>query len=163
MKSKSEIGNRNLIKRSPTPITYGISLLYLGAMTKITASHVIDCTRSIRIGNYSIIAGLSSQLWTHGYFHEANGPGRFRVDGEIIIGNNVYVGSKCVFNLGVKVADSITIGSNSSVSKSLLHKGMYVSQPLRYLESDANTAREKLIKVEVENLIEQVYEKKIDL
>lgn len=48
------------------------------------------------------------------------------VEGEIIIGNNVYVGFCCVFNLGVKVGDSIFIGSNVVVVKFFYEFGMYV-------------------------------------
>lgn len=161
MGKKSEIGNRNIITRAPIGVTYNESILSLGRMTKITANHKLDLTRSISIGNYSIIAGMSSQLWTHGYYHRKKGAGRYRVDGKIIIGDNVYVGSSCVFSHGVKVGNSITIGANSVISKSISAPGLYVNQGLRFIEFDADKAIEKLTKVNVDNLAEVVYEKKI--
>ena len=138
---------------------YKKSVLSLSYNTMITRGHKIDCSRSIFIGDNSIIAGSGSQLWTHGYHHEKTGAGRIRIDGEIYIGNNVYVGSRCVFNPSVKIADGISIGSNSSVSKSLMEPGLYVSQPLRFIELDIEIARKKLNKINDEKLIEEVYEK----
>jgi acetyltransferase-like isoleucine patch superfamily enzyme len=156
------IGNSNRIYRAPIGVTYGIAILKLGVLSKITGNHRIDCTRSITIGKYSIIAGHNSQLWTHSYTHDKEGPGRYRVDGEIMIGDNVYIGSMCVITGGIKIADKIVVGANSSVSRSLLETGTYVSQPLRFIPYNPSTdARAKYGKVEGFSLCEEVYEKKI--
>ncbi len=155
------IGNSNKIYRAPLGITYGKSILYLGILSKITGNHRLDCTRSITMGDYSILAGHNSQLWTHGYTHDKEGPGRYRVDGEIEIGSNVYIGSMCVINAGLKIADKIVVGSNSCVSKSLLEQGTYVSQALRFIPYDASLdPREKYHKINGYSLCEDVYEKK---
>jgi acetyltransferase-like isoleucine patch superfamily enzyme len=138
LEKRGAIGNRNIIKRGPKPVTYGPAQLHLGQLTKITSSHVVDCTRSVTIGDFSILAGLGSQLWTHGYYHFPEGPDRLRIDGSIDIGRNVYVGSACVIAAGVRIADRIAIGAHSSVSRNLDKSGMYVSQPLRYIEMDLN-------------------------
>lgn len=34
---------------------------------------VIDMTSSVTLGNYSILAGLGTQLWTHGFYHSKTG------------------------------------------------------------------------------------------
>lgn len=159
LSEKSAIGNRNLIKRSNAPVTYGQAHLRIGIFSKITVSHLIDCTRSVEIGDYSILAGANTQIWTHGYYHYPEGPGRYRIDGEVKIGNNVYVGSRCTFNLGVHVSNGITIGSNTSISKSLKTPGLYVSQPLRFIDTNAEKAKQKLIKVDRFPICETVYEK----
>lgn len=159
LSAKSAIGNRNLIKRANPPVTYGQAHLKLGILSKVTASHIIDCTRSVEIGNYSILAGADTQIWTHGYYHDQKGPGRYRIDGEVKIGDNVYVGSRCTFNLGVQVSNGITIGSNSSISKSLKTPGLYVSQPLRFVDTNAEKAKQKLIKIDRFPICETVYEK----
>jgi acetyltransferase-like isoleucine patch superfamily enzyme len=154
------IGNGNKIYRAPINVTYGISVLQLGKLSKITGNHRADCTRSIIIGDYSTIAGHDSQLWTHAYYNDKTGPGRFRVDGEIKIGNNVYIGSRCIINSAVKIVDEVTVGSNSCVSKSLLQAGSYVSQPLRFLgETDHDNLRSKFKKIEGYSLCEEVYER----
>lgn len=154
------IRNYNSISRSFIKgVTYGISILKMEQFSKITNNHQIDCTRSIYIGSYSILAGSDTHLWTHGFMHDSEGPDRIRIDGEIVISNNVYIGSRCTFQPGVFVASGITIGSNSCVSKSLLQAGMYVSQPLRYIETTLSSVRSKLIKIDEFETLNDVYEK----
>ena len=128
------IGRGNVVYRAPHPTSIGPAVLRLGRLSKITSSHLVDCTCSIRMGDYSTIAGAGSQLWTHGYKHASQGPGRYRIDGAIDIGDNVYVGSASVITAGVRMASRVSVGSHSSVSKSLLVPGAYVSQRLRHLE-----------------------------
>jgi acetyltransferase-like isoleucine patch superfamily enzyme len=161
LRETAAIGNGNSIDRAPIGVTYGKAVLQLGILSKLTANHRIDCTRSIIIGDYSTVAGHDSQLWTHAYYHDKTGPGRFRVDGEIEIGNNVYIGSRCIINGGVKIADTVVIGSNSSVSKSLTEPGTYVNQPLRFIGPHSDDdARAKFRKVKGHTVCEEVYEKK---
>lgn len=157
---KAKIGNRNEIRRAKKSVSWGKSILKLGFNTKITSQHSIDCCRPIIIGSNSIIAGKGSQLWTHGYVHEDVGPGRIRVDGSIHIGSNVYIGSGTIINCGLKIFDSITVGSHSSISKNLELPGMYVSQSLRYLErgyKDVFTGNQN---VNAKGLVEKVVHKK---
>lgn len=118
LKSKAAIGKNNIIRRSKNGISYGIAEFYLGELTKITAFHFIDVTRSIRFGDFSILAGIRSQIWTHGHMHAESGPTRFRVDGEVIIGDNVYIGSDSIINPGVTIANAINIGGNSLIALS---------------------------------------------
>lgn len=107
-------------------------ILKLGSFSFIVSNNFFDLTRSITFGKNTILAGLNSQFWTHGYYHGNTGKDRIRIDGEIIIGNNVYIGSRSIFNPGVKIGDAIHIGSGSVISKSIKEKGMYVNQPLRF-------------------------------
>lgn len=157
--NKAAIGNKNYMTRAKTGITFGKSLLHLGNLTKITVGHHLDLTQSIIFGENSILAGIKSQLWTHGYYHADIGKDRIRIDGEIYIGNNVYIGSSCVFNPGVKVGNSIHIGGGSTISKDLNKSGMYVGQGLRFIENNIDTVKNKLTKIVDKNLVEQVYKK----
>ena len=158
---KSLIGNSNKITRGGAHIRKAGSLLYIGEIAGITAGHRVDCTRSISIGDYSTIAGVGSQLWTHGYIHEESGPGRYRVDGTIRIGRNVYIGSMCVISAGVRIANCVIIGSGSSVGKSLDEPGLYVSQPLRHLPRPGPPGNNpKLEKLPSDFSCDRVYEKK---
>jgi len=145
--------------RARKGVSYGESCLTLGRLTKVTVGHHLDLTKSITFGDNSILAGIKSQMWTHGYYHANEGPYRIRIDGDIEIGNNVYVGSRCLFNPGVKVRDAIHIGAGSVISKNLEQSGMYVSQELRYLKNDINTIKEKLHRVQDNGLVEHVYSK----
>ena len=130
----ASIGNRNKVLRSwnPAVVSWGAQFR-LERWARITSDHLIDCTRSVHIGEYSILAGSGSQLWTHGYIHDQHGAGRYRLDGLIGIGNNVYVGSRCIINLGVNISPGCSIGAGTVISKSLINPGFYVSAPVRYL------------------------------
>lgn len=153
------IGNQNKIVRAKHGVSWGHAICRLGKWSKITVEHVVDCTRSVTIGDYSILAGRGSQLWTHGYLHAPQGLDRFRIDGSIRIGNNVYIGSACVFNAGVRVADAITVGASSCIARSLEVPGLYVSQPLRHIELDYEEAARRHPEVQVEGLVERVVNK----
>jgi acetyltransferase-like isoleucine patch superfamily enzyme len=153
------IGRRNQISRAGHARSVGPASLMLGQLSKITSGHKLDCTRSIRLGEYSTVAGLGSQLWTHGYYHFPTGPGRIRVDGKIVLGNNVYVGSACVVSLGVQIADGIMVGSHSSVSKSLTERGLYVSQPLRRVDLDLEATMRRLRPIGPKGLPDRVFER----
>lgn len=160
LKKEGAIGNSNSLVRAPIGVTYKISALTLGVLSKITSKHYIDLTGNISFGDFSTLAGIKSQIWTHGYYHADTGKDRIRIDGEINIGNNVYIGSGCIFNPGITVANAIHIGGGSVISKSLEKPGMYVGQGLRFIENDIESLKAKLTKVEGHNLIEKVYAKK---
>ncbi len=154
------IGKQNRFQRANHPISYGDSALIAGKGTRITSANYFDLTQSVLFGEHSQVAGIGTQFWTHGYFHASNGIERVRIDGEINIGNNVYIGTRCLFNPGVSVANAINIGGNSVVSKDLTESGMYVNQSLRYIDTDIHKVKEKLVKVEDKSLIEEVYIKR---
>lgn len=160
LQEQAEIGARNVITRAAVAKEIGYAHLRIGRWSKITAGHKLDLLRTISFGEYSILAGLGSQLWTHGYVHESAGSGRFRVDGAITVGNNVYIGSACVFNPGVCIVDDVAIGSQCCVSKDLLLPGFYVNQPLRHIERSAEDVRRALVPVEAPGLTEPVFTKK---
>lgn len=158
--SHAGIGNQNTIIRAKHGVTWGRAVFRIGQWSKITAKHVVDCTRSVIIGDYSTFAGRGSQIWTHGYLHAPKGLERTRVDGSIRVGNNVYIGSACVLNAGVRISDAVTVGAASCVSKSLLKAGMYVSQPLRHFSLEYTEAAHRHPEVFAAGLVERVINKK---
>lgn len=160
LQDSAAIGNINTIKRDKLPVSWGKSILKIGHGSKITSKHTIDCTRPIYIGKHSIIAGQSSQLWTHGYIHNSTGQDRFRVDGSIKIGDNVYIGSATVINPGICISNAITIGSHATIAKSLQKPGLYVNQSLRYIPLDYDEAYKRYPNVKSKKLIENVIHKK---
>jgi len=113
------LANSNSVYRANSLVSPGLATLKLGKLGQIVSQNKLDLTKSITVGDNTTIGGHGGQLWTHGYVHEQKGAGRIRVDGEIIIGNNVYIGSRCTFNPGVYIADGVTVGSNVCISKSL--------------------------------------------
>ena len=118
----------------------GRSKLHMRYHAKIGVGHLVDMTDNITIGENSMIAGAGSQLWTHGFYFSKVGDKVSRIDGEILIGNNCYIGAKCVICAGVSIPAITTIGANCCISKSLEKSGLYVSQPLRYIQFDPDVA-----------------------
>lgn len=159
LQAHAGIGNQNTVTRVPRGIVWGRSMLKIGAWSKLTVGHFIDCTRSVKIGEYSILAGRGSQIWTHGYLHAPQGIDRFRVDGRVSIGSNVYVGSACVINAGVAIGDAITVGAATCVPHSIQTPGLYVSQPLRMVPLDYGQAQRRYPAVQVGGLVERVFNK----
>lgn len=45
---------------------------------------------------------------------------------------------------GVCIGDSITIGANSCISKTIMEQGCYVSQPVRFIPFDPDKAMDGL-------------------
>lgn len=129
----SYIGHFINATRGRIGVSYGESVLKLGLSSNITSRHRLDLCCSITIGNFSTIAGNGSQLWTHGYVHEMEGIARYRIDGPIVIEDNVYIGSMSFISMGVRIAKGVIVGGGTSVAKDLLKPGLYVSGPLRQL------------------------------
>lgn len=159
---QASLGNRNKVTRGPSPavVAWGAQLR-LERAARLTSDHLLDCTRSICMGEYSILAGSGSQVWTHGYVHSQRGPGRYRVDGPVGIGSNVYIGSRCIVNLGVDIASGSSIGAGSVISKSLTSPGLYVGMGLRQLPVPGDPlARPDLQEQRSASLCEAVFLKK---
>jgi acetyltransferase-like isoleucine patch superfamily enzyme len=138
----ARMGNRNMLSCGPR-LAPGrpSSVLWLAEDARITGQHALDLTRSIKLGRHTHLAGRQSQVWTHGYVHAREGYERARVDGAVFLGNNVYIGSFSCISPGVRVEDSITVGSHASIARHLETPGVYVSQALRYIEMDPYEAR----------------------
>lgn len=139
-----QMGEQTKINRNTTIVNsmnipelkkaYSIPSLNLGYNSIIGVRHFLDMTGSITIGENSILAGRSSELWTHGFYHAQKGDERWMIRGDINIGDNCYIGSHTLFNLGCSVCNGVTIGAGSIVSKDIKMGGAYVSQPLRHIE-----------------------------
>lgn len=157
----ADLGNRNTVSRAPRGVTFGPAQLWLGQGAKVTAGHSLDCTRSIRLGQYSTLAGKSSQIWTHGYVHEENAASRYRVDGSVRIGKNVYLGSSVIVTGGVSICDAASVGVGTCVTKPLTEPAFYVSGAMRMLPKPADPAsRTDMERVSAPELIEIVYRKR---
>lgn len=126
------IGNTNIINRGRGGVTTA-STLALGEWAKITAGHRVNLSSDVLIGKFSTIAGAGSQIWTHGYVHETEGLGRYRIDGPVVIGDNVYIGSMCFLSMGITIARGVIVGGGTSVARDLTEPGLYVSAGLRQL------------------------------
>jgi acetyltransferase-like isoleucine patch superfamily enzyme len=156
------IGNLNGIRAPRRGVGVVAPMLVIGKASNITYGHIIDLAASVRIGDFSTLAGARSQLWTHGYVHEQQGAGRYRIDGDIIIENNVSVGSAVVITAGVRIGSGITIGAGAVIAKDLREPGLYVSSPLRHYPPPAEPeARDDLEAVDSSLSVDRVFVRKV--
>lgn len=161
LRPRAALGNGNQVSRGPAGVTSGGAQLWLGELAKITVRHRIDCTQTVRIGAFSTVAGAGSQIWTHGYVHEMEGPGRYRIDGRIDIEHNVYIGSACLISLGVRIGMGVIVGGGTTVSRSLHEPGLYVSAAMRALGRPGQPQqRSELRQLDDRRLVEPVFLKR---
>ena len=150
-----------------TKITNSLMLQYrkiqlkIGKMTILGVSSRIDMTGNVTIGDYTVFAGAGLEIWTHSYYHSKMVPKRFRIDGDVVVGNNIYIGSRCILTAGITIADNISIGAGSVISKNLERAGLYVNQPLRFLEFDPDEKIVRTCEPIPEAPIDLVYRKRL--
>lgn len=82
-----------------------------GESCGITNNHHIDCGGGVYLGDGVIIAGSSSQIWSHEVNLEKN---VFRIK-PVHINSKVYVGSSVLLSPGVNIPSNTTIGLGTVV------------------------------------------------
>jgi carbonic anhydrase/acetyltransferase-like protein (isoleucine patch superfamily) len=88
--------------------------LRVGDHAAITHRHLIDCTDSIVIGEFSTVAGFRSQFLSHSVNLESA-----RQDtGRISVGRYCFVGTDCVVLGGSVLPDFSVLGAKSLLNKS---------------------------------------------
>lgn len=99
--------------------------IIIGKGSIITNKHYFDLTDSIEIGEDVIFGGNEIQLWTHGFdlFH-------IKKQSPIKIGNHCYIGSRAIIMPGCNITDFVSIGSGTTVTKSINVPGFYVSSTM---------------------------------
>lgn len=107
--SAFKIGNASALLSGN--VIRGVSSFSIGENSRIINDHFFDLWNPIVLGDRTWIAGRKSQFWTHGSIHTKTGK-----DLSITIGNDVYVGSSCLFAAGSQVGSNNLIGLGSVVS-----------------------------------------------
>lgn len=131
-------------KISATRGTYHDVNLVLDKYAKIGVKQLLDMTDSITIGESSMLAGADTQIWTHSFLFSKTEKKYARIDSPVVIGKHCYIGARCTILSGVNIADAITVGACTCVSKSLNVQGLYTSQDLKYKKFDPDERMESL-------------------
>jgi acetyltransferase-like isoleucine patch superfamily enzyme len=120
LKQYASIGRGNWITAFPSESSAHFShqkdrhpQLILGEHSAITNRHLIDCTASVTIGNFSTFAGFQSQILSHSidleHCQQSSAP--------VTIGDYCFIGTNCVL-LGNSVLPNFSVLG----AKSLLNK-----------------------------------------
>lgn len=106
-------------------MSFSLQNLYLGKTSQILRHNYFDVGRTITIGDNVVFGGEGSEIWTHGF--EIN---RNMLFGEVTFGNDIFIGSKCIFTKNVKISDNVIIGPGSVIFKSIQESGFYSTHQL---------------------------------
>jgi len=93
--------------------------LKLGKCSLIELMHYFDNCGDIILGDNSVIGGIKCVFFTHALYKDEYDP--------IEIGENVYVGSNCLFQMGVRVPTNAVVGMGSVLVKSIEQEGSLIA------------------------------------
>jgi serine acetyltransferase len=98
----------------------------------ITNRHIIDCTDSVRIGAFSILAGFQSQILTHSVDLQHSRQSCSPVE----IGSYCFVGTNSVILGGAALPHHCVLGANSLLNKSFEDRyQLYGGVPARPIQA----------------------------
>ena len=111
------------------------SSLRIGAYSGIGINALIDA--EVTIGEY-VMMGPDVAIYTHNHKHELNGS-PFCLQGyeerkPVVIGNNVWIGTRCVILPGVHIGDNVVVGAGSVVTKDIPSCVLAAGSPARVVK-----------------------------
>lgn len=92
-----------------------VSALVMGEHAGIARDHLVDCTNTVRIGEFALIAGWRSQFLTHAPDFAASR----QSSKAISIGPYVFVGTGCILLKGAEVPARSIVAAGSVVAGKL--------------------------------------------
>ena len=113
-------------------------VMHLRKNVAIIMKHTFDLTDSIEIGEGCLFAGVGTQVWTHAFYLGENEEAC--VVGAVKIGKKCYIGSGVIICSGVEICDRVVLGAGVTVAKDIIKPGLYVNQPLRFVDFNADEA-----------------------
>jgi acetyltransferase-like isoleucine patch superfamily enzyme len=104
--------------------------LRMGMCSILTSRHYIDCSDSVEIGDYSMLAGGNTQVLTHEISVDE---GRQRTE-PVVIGSHALIHSRCVIVAGARVPDKVVVAAGAVVHGELEDShALYGGLPARKL------------------------------
>lgn len=97
----------NLFRGTANKPSYPPSTLTLGPCSVMTLFHYFDLCGDITFGANCVVGGIRSVFFTHTLYLPQFEP--------IEIGDRVYIGSNCLFQMGASIADDSIVGLGSVV------------------------------------------------
>ena len=144
MGEESSIGSRNRLGA----MNFGANKHYhnetdrrqefiIGRASAVTARHYFDCNNTIRIGDFTIIAGFGTAFFTHSVNIEEN----IQETKPITIGSHCMVGMGSIITKGAVLPNCSVLAANSTLHKSFDDEHMLYSgvpaKPVKALDKDS--------------------------
>ena len=127
---KFDITTKGIYRVHSTTSIRNAKNISLGFDTRITTNCIIWAgkTSKITIGDNVLIGpGVQLHASNHGY-KRGKGPMTYqkRVEKDIILGNDVWIGGSSIVTAGVTLADGIIVAAGSTVTKSFNEKNIII-------------------------------------
>jgi len=107
-------------------------LLHIKKHAAITSRHLIDCTDSVIIGEYSTFAGFRSQILSHSINLKES---RQRCK-PVIIGSYCFVGTGCIFLPGSSLPNNSILAAGSVLTNYAFEEGcLYGGVPAKKIKN----------------------------
>ncbi|MDO5144136.1 MAG: DapH/DapD/GlmU-related protein [bacterium] len=111
------------------------SSLRIGTNSGIGTNAFIDA--EVTIGEY-VMMGPDVAIYTHNHKHDLNGI-PFCLQGyeerrPVVIGSNVWIGTRCVILPGVHIGDNVVVGAGSVVTKDVPSGVVVAGSPARVVK-----------------------------
>ncbi len=128
------------------------AIMTIGKDTMLNSFNRIWCTNSIQIGR-NIRTSWEVQIFDSNFHYLIDEKGYTRrCEGNVIIGNNVWIGNRCTINKGSVLPDFCVVASGSIVNKDFSEYGEKVTiggMPAKYLRSGFRRLFNRRIQQEV--------------
>lgn len=103
----------------------------------LTSRHFVDCSNLVHIGEFSIVAGVRSQILTHGVDLKNNK----QASASVRMGRFCFIGTGCVLLKGSRLPDYSVLAAHSSLVRDFdesftLYSGVPAA-PVKTLDRDA--------------------------
>jgi acetyltransferase-like isoleucine patch superfamily enzyme len=109
--------------------------LLIGEHARITNRHLIDCTDTVSIGDFSTFAGFRSQILTHSIDIETC----CQTSAPVSIGRYCFLGTDCVVLGGSQLPDNCVLGAKSLLNKEYQEEyWLYAGVPAKPVKRLAN-------------------------
>lgn len=119
----------NLFRGTANKKGYPPSTLALGPCSLITLFHYFDLCGDITFGANCVVGGIRSVFFTHTLYLPQFEP--------INIGDRVYIGSNCLFQMGAAIASDSIVGLGSIVVSAIAEPdALVVGSPARVARSN---------------------------
>lgn len=103
--------------------------IFIGKNSSILRNNYFDVVEEINIGENVVFGGNGSEIWTHGFDVH-----RKMLVGKVTFGNNIFIGSNCIFTKNVSVIGNTSIGPASVIYKSIIEEGVYSTHNIRKIK-----------------------------
>lgn len=131
---RSRIYDKNFIAGGPENVdSEGFDFkqqnVIIGSDSAVNRNNYFDVVRTIKIGNNVVFGGLENEIWTHGFEVD-----RTMLVGDVIFGDDIFIGSRCTFTKGISIANNVTIGPASVIYKSIEEEGVYSTHQINKIK-----------------------------